>query len=825
MRRSARYVTSRFIPFVGRTSPLRTGLRLWWTLGVMLSCSLLTAVGRGDEPAEPTISAAPTAASGSAAPKDGVAKAPGALPIVPAKDQPSGVEKGPLPGHSMNGEAFDEGPRGRAYLMGGTGHVHLPITSSVPGVQQLFDQGVGQLHGFWYFEAERSFRQAATLDPQCGMLYWGMAMANTNNEKRAKLLIEKAVACKPPSSPREALWIDGLAAYYAKGDKDEKTRRRELVRSLEGIVQEHPEELEAKAFLAVQIWQNSSHGLAINSHQAVDALLSEVFAAQPAHPAHHYRIHLWDKEKPARALESAARCGAAAPSIAHMWHMPGHIYSALHRYAEAAWQQEASARVDHAHMIRDRIMPDQIHNYAHNNEWLIRDFIHVGRVRDGLSLAKNMIELPRHPQFNVPTKTSSSQYGRTRLLDVLSRYELWDELIALAASPYLEPTDIAAEQVKRLRALGVAHLAKGDQVAGKAQIVALEEMLARVKTEQQAAGEEAEKKARDEKKPDDQVTKAKDDAIGTRGGDVKQLDKALAELNGRVALAAGEHEKAKAELAKADDLSKEFLAQAALLAGDTARAEQLAREAAEKGVGEALPLANYAEILWRAGKTAEAKAEFEKVRALSAAFDLDTPPLGRLAAIVQDLGLAEDWRVPATTAADFGQRPALDSLGPLRWHPSPAEPWSLADAEGKPVSLRDYAGRPVIVVFYLGFGCLHCAEQIKALEPMTADFAAAGISLVAISTETADQLKKALVDRAAAAGGECATKFPILVDPTMQAFRLYRAFDDFEATPMHGTFLIDSAGLVRWQDIGAEPFMDVKFLLGESQRLLALSRN
>ena len=24
-------------------------------------------------------------------------------------------------------------------------------------------------------------------------------------------------------------------------------------------------------------------------------------------------------------------------------------------------------------MMRDGVMPDQIHNYAHNNEWLIRD--------------------------------------------------------------------------------------------------------------------------------------------------------------------------------------------------------------------------------------------------------------------------------------------------------------------------------------------------------------------------------------------------------------------------------------------------------------------
>jgi peroxiredoxin len=734
--------------------------------------------------------------------------------------------KEPQPGHSSHGEVFDDGPRQAAYLMGGTGKVHLPVTTTVPGVQELFDQGVGQLHGFWYFEAERTFRQVAALDPQCAMAYWGMAMANINNEKRAKQFIGKAVERKAQASPREALWIDSLAAFYKAGDKDgkaeekeDKTRRRELVRALEQIVQDYPDELEAKAFLALQIWLNSSKGLPINSHQAVDSLLSEVFAAEPYHPAHHYRIHLWDKEKPARAIESAARCGASAPTIAHMWHMPGHIYSGLHRYGEAAWQQEASARADHAHMIRDRILPDQIHNYAHNNEWLIRDMLHVGRVHEALALAKNMIELPRHPEYNVPTKTSSSQYGRARLLDVLTRYELWDELVALAHSPYLEPTDIPAEQIKRLRALGAAQIAAGDTAAAAASLATLEEMLAKVNAAQQTAGEEAEKKARDEKKNDEEIAKAKEAALKGKEGDAKPIEKAIAELQGRAALAAGKFDDAKTAFAKADDLDKAFEAHVALATGDCAKAEQLAKEAVEKGPGEALPLARYTDILWRAGKTAEAKAEFEKLRALSARFDLDAPPFKRLAPIAQELGLNADWRVPVTTAADFGTRPPLDSLGPLHWHPSAAESWSLVDAQGKAVSLRDFAGKPVVVVFYLGFGCLHCVEQLKALEPLVDEFAAAGISLVAISSETSEQLNAALAKRAATEG---APKFPILVDPALATFRQYRAFDDFEQTPLHGTFFIDGAGLVRWQDVGPEPFMDLKFVLGEAKRLLAM---
>ena len=74
-------------------------------------------------------------------------------------------------GHSLHGEAFNEGPRQRAYLMGGTGHVHIAVTTRSADAQAFFDQGVGQLHGFWYFEAERSFRQVAAIDPDCAMAY------------------------------------------------------------------------------------------------------------------------------------------------------------------------------------------------------------------------------------------------------------------------------------------------------------------------------------------------------------------------------------------------------------------------------------------------------------------------------------------------------------------------------------------------------------------------------------------------------------------------------------------------------------------------------
>ncbi len=760
------------------------------------------------------------AAEGDAKP---VAGAPSSPPTAnpPAASPPAA----PQPGHSMHGEAFDEGPRQKAYLMGGTGNVHFPVTTKLPLAQQFFDQGVGQLHGFWYFEAERSFRQVASLDPDCAMAYWGMAMANTNNERRAKKLIERAVQKKTGCSPREAAWIDALSAAYAGADSSDL--RRKYVRDLESLVQDDPNDLEAKALLALQIWKNGSwmtegkKQIPISSHQAVDAILDQVFQAQPMHPAHHYRIHLWDDEKPARALVSASLNGQTSPSIAHMWHMPGHTYLKLHRYADAAWQQEASARVDHAHMMRDRVLPDQIHNYAHNNEWLIRDLALVGRVHDAVDLARNMIELPRHPKFNtVDRPGSSAAFGHARLSDVLVQYECWKDIVTYSTTQYLEPVGTnAGEQVKRSRMLGLAWFGMGNVEEGRKQIAALEEVLKEKRAARYTAADEAEAKARKEKKSESDIAKAVADALLSHGAVLQNIETTLAELRGHAALAVNNLVQARAEFEKIKDASgfrKDYLARVFSLCGDSVQAESLARQAVEQGPGEAHPQAVLVEVLYRSGKKPEAQAELARLRPLAAFADLDMPVFERLKSIAQELNLPADWRGPREPAPDVGQRPDLAGLGPFRWQPTPAESWSLPGAEGNTVSLDQYRGKPVVVIFYLGSGCLHCVEQLHKFAPMTSEYAAAGLSIVAISSESLDSLK---ASRAKLSAPE-AIPFPLAADADLSVFKAYRAYDDFENMPLHGTFLIDADGLLRWHDVSYEPFSDAKFLLDEAKRLL-----
>ena len=224
----------------------------------------------------------------------------------------------PPPGHSVHGEAFDDGPRRTAHLIPGMGKIHFAVTTSKPEAQKFIDQGVAQLHSFYYFESERSFRQAAKIDPGCAMAYWGMAMSNVNNTNRARGFLKEARKRAGGISPRELLYIAALESFYKVGSND-RARRQGLLQGLETIVQDFPGDIDARAWLAMVTWQNSGEG--IGSRQAVDVVLDTVLQVEGMHPgAHHYRIHLWDGFKPLRAEVGCDFCQNGTghcPRLAH----------------------------------------------------------------------------------------------------------------------------------------------------------------------------------------------------------------------------------------------------------------------------------------------------------------------------------------------------------------------------------------------------------------------------------------------------------------------------------------------------------------------------
>ena len=761
-------------------------------------------------------------------------------------------------GHSTHGGAFNEGPRQAAYLMGDTGDVTFPITTVSEKAREFFLQGLGQLHGFWYFESERSFRQAAALDADCAMAYWGMAAANNGNQERARGFLVEALDRLQVVTPREQLYIEALAALLGlpskaedlakmgdpkafKPKRSDKDRRADYVKKLEDLIYEHPDDIEAKALLLVQLWDNTRHGLPMNSTLAADALGQQVLAENPMHPAHHYRIHIWDNRQAKTALDSAAICGFTAPSIAHMWHMPGHIYSKQKRYADAAWHQEASARTDHRHMMNDHTLPDQIHNFAHNNEWLTRNLMNLGRIRDALDLAKNMTELPRHPKYNTLAKSGSAKYGRQRLFTILTRFEMWDEILDLEkTTAYIETSDLNKEKLNRLRLLGRATFGSNDIDGGDvivAELKALQIAVSKGEADKRKkAADEAAKKAADEAeknadKPDEKAKETegeaeaakKDDekapAKPKKTADEKHADMILNELMLARALATGGSKEALANKEiKTGGVDKILLQHMYLASGDVEKVLAESKKEVDRCKDEVLPLALRVHFLYSADKKEEAQETFTMLRDISQDIDLDVPVFARLAAIADAFDMPQDWRLKRTPPDDIRKRPPLASLGPFRWRPSKATMWKLPDHNGKNVRLSGLIGKQdVLVIFYLGADCLHCVEQLNAFAPKVQAYEDAGIKIVAISLEDIAGLKASV----SSYSDDGTFPFMLLSDESLEVFKQYRAFDDFENMALHGTFLVDKRGYVRWQDISYDPFTQPDFLLDECKRLLA----
>ena len=166
----------------------------------------------------------------------------------------------------------------------------------------------------------------------------------------------------------------------------------------------------------------------------------------------------------------------------------------------------------------------------------------------------------------------------------------------------------------------------------------------------------------------------------------------------------------------------------------------------------------------------------------------DLPLLQRLAPLAASAGAPADWRLPQPTADDVGNRPALDALGPFRWQPQAAPAFDIAMTDGSRCSLAARHGKNTLLVFYLGFGCVHCVEQLQTLSPKLAAFAQANIDLVAIGNEPIEkvlQLQQSLPP-------DQRLSLRLGSDPELAAFRAFRAYDDFERMPLHALVLIDA---------------------------------
>ncbi len=122
-------------------------------------------------------------------------------------------------------------------LLEGLGPADHKITTADPMAQAYFNQGLRLMYAFNHDEAIKAFRAAETIDPDCAMAQWGIAVAlgpNYNLEadpEKAEATVaalRKAQQLVKNATPREQDYVAALSVRYSE---DPKANRQDLDRA------------------------------------------------------------------------------------------------------------------------------------------------------------------------------------------------------------------------------------------------------------------------------------------------------------------------------------------------------------------------------------------------------------------------------------------------------------------------------------------------------------------------------------------------------------------------------------------------------------------
>ena len=296
-------------------------------------------------------------------------------------------------------------------LWSGLGSVAYKITTANERAQAYFDQGMRLTYAFNHGEAQRAFRMAQKLDPECAMCFWGEALVlgpNINLPMQedavgpAYAAAQKAKALAPKASPREQALIGAVVARYGS---DPKAARAPFdaayAAAMAKVAAQFPDDdeiatLYAEAVMDLSPWNYWKPGGRQPNPQSVPIVptLERVLARNPNHPgAIHFYIHAVEaSDRPKRAEPYADRLRGAIPGAGHLVHMPSHMYYRVGRYLG---DNKTAVNVDEKYLA-DTNAPMGVYRlgyYPHNVHFVMASAQLAGDGQTVIAAAEKLREL------------------------------------------------------------------------------------------------------------------------------------------------------------------------------------------------------------------------------------------------------------------------------------------------------------------------------------------------------------------------------------------------------------------------------------------------
>lgn len=344
----------------------------------------------------------------------------------------------------------------KAPLYDNLGSLTHPITASSPEAQRYFDQGLRLSYAFNHAEAIRAFRQAAALDPDCAMCYWGVAYALGPNinapispeaATEAYAAIEQARARAAKASAKEQAFISALAKRYTADPAAERAPLdAAYADAMRALVKEFPDDLDAATLFAQSLMDTSpwnywnQDGSPRPLTNEVVSTLESVLTRKADHPgAIHLYIHAVEASPdPERAEPYADRLAALVPGAGHLVHMPAHVYLRTGRYNDASVANQAAQAADAAYLAGDRApgnMMYEVGYVTHNLHFFVTSAALEGRRADALRAAEELRSKLHADMARDPAMGGMIQHMQLTPLFAKVRFAMWDDVLAEPAPP------------------------------------------------------------------------------------------------------------------------------------------------------------------------------------------------------------------------------------------------------------------------------------------------------------------------------------------------------------------------------------------------------
>ena len=246
-------------------------------------------------------------------------------------------------------------------LLDGWGTYRMQITKPADSAYIYFQQGINMYYGFHIIEALASFDKSTKFDSSFAMGYWGKALSygpNINDygyaaSPDALIAVDKAKAFSSNCSAAEKALINAIAVRYAADTTQTREHLNQLYAdAMKQVHNEFPADndiatLYADALMIQHPWDlYDRYGKPKEWTPLIVETIEGVLKKNPQHPgAAHYYIHAVEaSDHPEKALEVAAELPSLMPGVAHLVHMPAHIYIRTGHYAEGVKVDEDAVK-------------------------------------------------------------------------------------------------------------------------------------------------------------------------------------------------------------------------------------------------------------------------------------------------------------------------------------------------------------------------------------------------------------------------------------------------------------------------------------------------